>query len=328
MRVSGLLIASYVVAAPVVAQSRGVEVTYGRWWTDSSAATTYSAALYRPLFGTVSYGIGVVHLEDDSLIGRTSTGGELSMAVGRRGSGLYFISSTGLVVRHEDRNLDAFWSAGLGYAVALLPFLTLSLDGRYRAEDTNVRGFWDLTQRDRTGFVLHAAVSIGSGRVPVGRGARPPPSRVDPPSRTDVYDAARSGGATEDAAVLASMVVQTALEVMGTPYQWGGTDENGFDCSGLIKYAYGQHGLIIPRVSRDQARAGQRVNPQVAHLRPGDILGFSIEGHRITHVGLYIGDGQFIHSASQGVKISSLVSSEGDGAWWSRRWQVARRILN
>jgi cell wall-associated NlpC family hydrolase len=114
---------------------------------------------------------------------------------------------------------------------------------------------------------------------------------------------------------------------MGTPYQWGGSDDNGFDCSGLIKYAYEQHGIILPRVSRDQARAGRPVEPRVAALMPGDILGFSIEGDRVTHVGLYVGNGQFIHSATGGVQLSNLVGSDGESTWWTSRWIASRRII-
>ena len=117
---------------------------------------------------------------------------------------------------------------------------------------------------------------------------------------------------------------------MGTPYEWGGTDENGFDCSGLIKYSYEQHGIIIPRVSRDQARAGESIERRVGDLRPGDILGFALQGSGVSHVGLYIGAGQFIHSGSGGVEISNLSGSGsgGGGAWWTQRWVAARRIIN
>jgi len=60
-------------------------------------------------------------------------------------------------------------------------------------------------------------------------------------------------------------VVQTAIESLGTPYTWGGTADNGFDCSGLIQYAYGQHGIRLPRMSRDQAHAGAEVRRWSTH---------------------------------------------------------------
>ena len=123
-------------------------------------------------------------------------------------------------------------------------------------------------------------------------------------------------------------MVQSALEAMGTPYKWGGTDRNGFDCSGLIQFAYEDNGLLVPRVSRDQARVGMQVERSVASLLPGDILGFSVEGGGVTHVGLYVGDDRFIHSASGGVKLSSLTATDTESRWWQRRWVTVRRIIN
>jgi cell wall-associated NlpC family hydrolase len=59
----------------------------------------------------------------------------------------------------------------------------------------------------------------------------------------------------------------------------------------------------------------------------GDILGFSVEGAGVTHVGLYLGEGQFIHSASAGVKLSSLSAADPDSVWWHRRWVETRRLI-
>ena len=70
-------------------------------------------------------------------------------------------------------------------------------------------------------------------------------------------------------------IVATALTVMGTPYRWGGTNTDGFDCSGLIQYAYGQHGITLARRSVDQARAGSEVARELSALEPGDILTFA-----------------------------------------------------
>ena len=99
---------------------------------------------------------------------------------------------------------------------------------------------------------------------------------------------------------------------MGTPYRWGGSDANGYDCSGLIQWAYGEHGIVLPRTSRDQARTGTAQDPSIAVLLPGDILTFS-QGSGVSHVGLYVG---------------SLVDDDADSRWWQRRWVGVRRILN
>jgi cell wall-associated NlpC family hydrolase len=70
------------------------------------------------------------------------------------------------------------------------------------------------------------------------------------------------------------------------------------------------------------------VEPSVEYLQPGDILGFSDGGGGVTHVGLYAGEGMFIHSSSSGVKLSSLIDPDGDGRWWQQRWVTARRLIN
>jgi cell wall-associated NlpC family hydrolase len=118
--------------------------------------------------------------------------------------------------------------------------------------------------------------------------------------------------------------VETALEAIGTPYQWGGTDANGFDCSGLIRYAYAEFGIDLPRISGDQLRMGSHVDLRLGALRPGDVLGFSvtIDGEA-THVGLYVGDGQFIHSSTRGVRVSNLREP-----YWQQHFIAARRMVH
>jgi cell wall-associated NlpC family hydrolase len=129
--------------------------------------------------------------------------------------------------------------------------------------------------------------------------------------------------------MLADSVVETATGMMGRPYEYGGTGEDGdgFDCSGLIQYAYAKHGVTLPRRSVDQATQGRGVAKDPDTLLPGDLLTFSSSGGPVTHVALYIGNGQFIHSASGGVQISLLSPDDPYGRWWYQRWVGARRIL-
>ena len=107
---------------------------------------------------------------------------------------------------------------------------------------------------------------------------------------------------------LRSELVTTAKRFLGVPYRWGGEDRtNGFDCSGLTMVSYRLNGLDLPRNSRAQFDAGRAVAKK--DLRQGDLVFFATKGgHRVTHVGMYIGSGQFIHAPRPGktVRIASL----------------------
>ncbi len=219
----------------------------------------------------------------------------------------------------------ASWSAGVGYELFPASFLTLGAEARWRA----------MTLDSREGAELAAGLTIRFG----GKGRASPPARPDaissPDAARDPSQAAASGppspGAPRNAgtAGLADSVVATASEAMGRRYQYGGTgaDGSGFDCSGLIQYAYGRHGVTLPRRSADQAREGKEVSKNPAKLRPGDILTFSNKGGPVTHVGLYVGQGRFIHSATRGVQLSTLSADDPYGRWWYHRWVGVRRIL-
>jgi len=164
---------------------------------------------------------------------------------------------------------------------------------------------------------LTGCTTVGSARPPEPT-PRPGPAPVD----TGLGNARESHpGAGERDIALA--VVETAFEAIGTPYEWGGTDANGFDCSGLIRYSYGQFGIELPRISRDQLQRGTPVERRVGVLRPGDVLGFSaVVGGAATHVGLYVGDGQFIHSSTSGVRVSDLREP-----YWQQHFVAARRMV-
>jgi cell wall-associated NlpC family hydrolase len=135
-----------------------------------------------------------------------------------------------------------------------------------------------------------------------------------------------------EAEALGRDIVGTAREAMGRPYRFGGRGDGGggFDCSGLIQFAYGQHGVALPRVSVDQAQSGVGIPREVEQLLPGDLLTFSKKpgGMQVSHIGMYVGEGRFIHSSSsKGVAESALDDDDPAGRWWVRRWVGARRVL-
>lgn len=109
---------------------------------------------------------------------------------------------------------------------------------------------------------------------------------------------------------LRAELVTTAKRFLGVPYRWGGEDlSNGFDCSGLTMVSYRLNGLNLPRNSRAQFSAGRPVEKK--HLQQGDLVFFATKGGtRVTHVGMYVGGGQFIHAPRSGktVRIASLSS--------------------
>jgi cell wall-associated NlpC family hydrolase len=89
-------------------------------------------------------------------------------------------------------------------------------------------------------------------------------------------------------------IAAIAAALVGTPYQFGGADTAGFDCSGLALYVYERAGLDIPRTARRQQLAARPV--PLAQIEPGDLVFFSLHAHRVDHVGIYAGGGRFIHA--------------------------------
>jgi cell wall-associated NlpC family hydrolase len=203
------------------------------------------------------------------------------------------------------------WSAGAGYQLFPLAGLAFTAEARWR----------EVSLDKREGLELSAGLAVGvgggGGKSRASTGGTPqPPAPVAP-----VSVAPR---------VLRDSVVAAATDAMGRPYEFGGTgaDGEGFDCSGLIQYAYGKYGIALPRVSADQAREGEKIPRDIRALAPGDLLTFSNDGGRVTHVGMYLGDGRFVHSASRGVQVSVLSDADPYGRWWYARWVGARRIVS
>jgi murein DD-endopeptidase len=97
-------------------------------------------------------------------------------------------------------------------------------------------------------------------------------------------------------------MVKAAAAMVGTPYHFGGAEPAGFDCSGLALYVHERLGLSIPRTAAAQSRAARPV--PLAQLAPGDLLFFHLHAHGIDHVGIYAGDGRFIHAPRAGLAVS------------------------
>jgi cell wall-associated NlpC family hydrolase len=126
-------------------------------------------------------------------------------------------------------------------------------------------------------------------------------------------------------AVTAEAIIETARGYLGVPHCMGGTTARCMDCSGLIFRVFSTHGITLPHSSEEQARYG-RIITEREMLIPGDLL-FFVRTYNtsrlITHTGIYVGEGRFIHtSSSRGVIITSM-----DDPWWSQRYLFATRIL-
>jgi cell wall-associated NlpC family hydrolase len=134
---------------------------------------------------------------------------------------------------------------------------------------------------------------------------------------------ARIGEAGNQVTTQASDLVVGAMGFLGVPYRRGGsTVETGFDCSGFVKSMYEQTiGLVLPRSAAQQAAATQTI--ERTELRPGDLVFFNTMRRAFSHVGIYVGNGKFIHSPKPGAEVR--VEDMGL-AYWARRFDGARRV--
>ena len=122
-----------------------------------------------------------------------------------------------------------------------------------------------------------------------------------------------------------STVLSRAVNVLGTPYRWGGSSPSkGFDCSGLVKYAFNDVAAVdLPRTSSEMASGhGQKVERK--DLKPGDLLFFNIKSRKVNHVAIYLGNDRFIHAPRRGksVTIDTLKKP-----YWQSHYVVAKRVL-
>ena len=303
------------------AAAQGVVVESGVTIRDDRDLLSVRGGYWMPLaapFGVQLFGSYVYDLDpppNESVVRRYGAGGQLDLFRDERGPFLLGSLEGGVETGGPD-DAWASWTAGVGYAVPVIG-LQLILDARWRGFLSGEPGGVQIG----LGLGLGSVGRRGRGKVQTEQAARATPTGATGTSTT----VATGGGAQRR-----SEIVATARQVMGQPYRYGGEGDGGFDCSGLIQYAYASHGVTMPRVSTDQAQVGDAVARALDELEPGDILTFTMSpgGTRVSHVGLYVGEGRFIHSASsRGVSESRLSADDPNGAWWYARWVGARRII-
>jgi cell wall-associated NlpC family hydrolase len=128
--------------------------------------------------------------------------------------------------------------------------------------------------------------------------------------------------ANDDAATPEELAVHHAMTMLGKPYRGGGANPNqGFDASGLVHYSFGKAGVKIPRSNDEQRKVTARV--LFSGLRLADLVYFDLDGKKNSHVGIYIGDGKFVHAAPSGkrVRLDRL-----DTPYWREQFSEARRL--
>jgi cell wall-associated NlpC family hydrolase len=219
------------------------------------------------------------------------------------------------------------WSYGAGAAIPLTRWLAIDVEARYRmphesdpdALPTGVGAGWEA----RSGL----AFRLGGGRAapPRPAPARPAPPRTGPGA---IPMGAAAPAREASAAAIAHNALSAADRYVGIRYVWGGnTPSEGFDCSGFVRYIFAQQGIQLPRVSRDQAGAGDWLPPRLDALAPGDLMFYAGRDGVIDHVAIYAGDGQIIHASAsgRGVRYDDLTSSRGH--YYATRMVAARRVI-
>jgi cell wall-associated NlpC family hydrolase len=141
---------------------------------------------------------------------------------------------------------------------------------------------------------------------------------------TSVVQRAPESATAQPAAVanqVAGHAADNALAMLGKPYRHSGNTPAGFDCSGLVQYSYSKVGVNLPRATQAQRREGQSVS--ASELRRGDLVFFDQEGKKSSHVGIYVGQGRFVHAPSTGGR----VRTDGlDATYWRTHFVEARRL--
>lgn len=144
---------------------------------------------------------------------------------------------------------------------------------------------------------------------------------IGPTTYTALLGKAMPDNITRGMNYIAGRIISMSMDYIGVPYVFGGTSPYGFDCSGYVQYVFARAGISLPRTADVQYEVGTPIS--TSDLIPGDLVFFETYTYGASHVGIYVGDGNFIHaSSSRGVTVSSLSQ-----AYYSSHYIGARRIL-
>ena len=155
--------------------------------------------------------------------------------------------------------------------------------------------------------------------------ASAPSSKSKQSKITTLSSKSRSSLVPPMASKESSNVLSRAVNVLGTPYRWGGSSPSkGFDCSGLVKYAFNDVAAVdLPRTSNAMASGhGQKVDRK--DLKPGDLLFFKLKSRQVNHVAIYLGNDRFIHAPRRGKSVSIDTLKK---PFWNKNYVIAKRVL-
>lgn len=245
-------------------------------------------------------------------------------------------SETQNYVRSVQAGRSRFPGLASGGAAGATPPSSTSLPTGTGAQPTAALGMPDLQTVENPAYHRIAGIqdlltqNAQNAHIPTLNLPLPPQTVTQPASQpsSDVNIRITNPSAPAHAALAAgpqaAHVVNLARQYLGTPYQWGGATPKGFDCSGLAKFIYARVGVNLPRTSEEQFNAGRAVNIQ--QLQPGDLVFFKGThgaANDVSHEGIYIGGGRFIHAPHTGdvVKISNLSDS-----YYQQHFAGARRV--
>ncbi len=164
-----------------------------------------------------------------------------------------------------------------------------------------------------------ALLLVGLGLTMLVGACGPKPSLPPPPDLVQITNPPAGWDPTAPGA--GQTIADAARGRLGMPYLYGGSTQRGYDCSGLVYRIYLEHGIRLPRTVRDQVKSGI----DAGRPRPGDLLFFRLGRGKVSHVGIYLGDGKFVHASSgrQEIVMDDLNVSD----YFRRRYAGARRIV-